>query len=181
MNINEAFPSKYLKADVDILPDVPVHLTISGVEIENVGSGEKQEHKPVVTFREVKKALVLNKTNATTITKLYGSDTDGWVGKRITLLWKEVEYQGEMRPGIRVSLRAPAATANGNGQPKSDRQRYDDFCAEHDITAADIEAGLGTKTVQDWLKATPGATLDNAFEQILTAKAAAEPKTEIPF
>ena len=177
MNINEAFPSKYLKADVDILPDEPVHLTITDVSIENIGSGEKQENKPVVSFREVKKALVLNKTNATTITKLYGPDTDAWVGKRITLLWKEVEYQGEMRPGIRVSLRAPAA--NGNGQ-KSDRQRYEEFCAEHNITTDDIEYGLGTKSIQEWLKANAehNATLDTAFELILAAKANA---VEEPF
>jgi hypothetical protein len=115
MNINEAFPSKYLKADVDVLPDEPLHLTIKSVTVENVGSGDKQENKPIVSFTENSKGLVLNKTNATTITKLYGPDTDAWAGKRITLLWKEVEYQGEMRPGIRVSLRAPAAPAPVNG------------------------------------------------------------------
>ena len=187
MNINEAFPSKYLKADVDILPDVPVHLTITGVEIENVGSASKQETKPVLSFKETKKGLVLNKTNATTISKLYGPDTDAWTGKRITLLWKEVEFQGEMTPGIRVSLRAPAAAPASNGKPKTDRQRYDEFCAEHNITSSHITAALGTASIQEWLNSMnsmPGqtATLDNAFELILVAKQAADNEAAaIPF
>jgi hypothetical protein len=175
MNINEAFPSKYLKADVDVTPDEPVHLTIKTVVVEAIGTGAKQENKPVIYFNENKKGLVLNKTNATTITKLYGADTDDWTGKRITLLWKEVEYQGEMQPGIRVSLRAPAAAAPAT--PKTDRQRYEEFCAEHDITHADIIGALGTETVKEWMIAN-GRTLSDAFELILAAR---QPAPEIPF
>lgn len=101
MNINSAFPSKYLKADVDVSEDVIA--TIKTVKIENVGQGAKTEQKPVVFFQELEKGLVLNKTNATMIAKIAKSDdTDDWKGTKIRLIATEVEYQGQIVMGIRV-------------------------------------------------------------------------------
>ena len=40
--------------------------------------------------------MVLNKTNANTIAKMHGEETDDWAGKRIILCAREVEFQGTM-------------------------------------------------------------------------------------
>ncbi len=58
-------------------------------------------------FRGKQKRLVLNKTNAKTIAGLYGDDTEGWIGKRITLVVREVEFEGSIVLAIRVSGRIP--------------------------------------------------------------------------
>lgn len=177
MNINNAFPSKYLKSG-----DVPEHddllLTISRVTIETVGQDDPED-KPIVYFAEVDKGLVLNKTNANTIAGLYGPETDGWAGKRIALYATEVAYQGKMTLSLRVRMKAPPAPApTTNGQ--SAKAKWDAWCAEHQITQADVEHALGTRIVNEWLKANKehGGTLETAMDLILTAKAAA---AEEPF
>ena len=104
MNINEAYPSKYLKADVDIPEDEDLVLTVKSVEVEQMGDGED---KPVVYFNEIDKGLVLNKTNANAISNQYGAETDGWTGKKVALFATEVEFAGKMTLGIRVRLRVP--------------------------------------------------------------------------
>lgn len=106
MNINEAFPSDYLKADD--LKGANVTVTIADVSIEEIGQGQQKERKLVLAFVGKKKRLVCNKTNANTIGKLYGTETDAWHGKSITLSPREVEFQGDMVWAIRVSLQKPA-------------------------------------------------------------------------
>jgi hypothetical protein len=113
MNINSAFPSKYLKA-ADVETNVLV--TISRVDIETVGQFD-DETKPIVYFNEFDRGLVLNKTNSRTIASLYGSETNGWVGRKILLYSTMVDFQGKQVEAIRV--KRPAQTAGspvGNGQ-----------------------------------------------------------------
>jgi hypothetical protein len=115
-NIDQMFPSKYLKAgdceEADLI------LTIANVKFEELGQGDKAETKPVIYFDEAEKGLVLNKTNATTIAELHGRTTEQWIGKRIAIYATEVEMGGKVSMGIRVRLRAPkAATTNGNEAP----------------------------------------------------------------
>jgi hypothetical protein len=107
MNINEAYPSKYLSATADIPEDADLILTIREVTTENVGQGAKAEDKPVVYFNEHKKGLILNKTNSKSVAGLYGPETDGWIGKKLALFATEVDFQGEQKLAIRVRLKAP--------------------------------------------------------------------------
>ena len=96
-NINDAFPSKYLKA-AD-LKGKSVALTVTKVASENIGD----DLKLVVFFKGTDKGLVLNKTNANSIAAVTGSgDTDDWTGKKITLFPTKVEFQGKRVPAIRV-------------------------------------------------------------------------------
>jgi hypothetical protein len=101
MNINSAFPSKYLKAsDAD---EGDLILTITKVKIESVGQGQQAQTKPVLYFKEVDRGFVCNKTNANLLTKYLGTaDTDEWTGKKIRLVAAEVEYQGEPVMSLRV-------------------------------------------------------------------------------
>jgi hypothetical protein len=103
MNLDDAFPSKYLKAS-DLPEEGVMSLTIDKVEIQEIGM-EKQR-KPVISFEESEKGFVCNKTNANTIARIIGSrNTDDWHGKTIKLFRTEVEFQGEMVESIRVSTK----------------------------------------------------------------------------
>lgn len=107
MNINTAFPSKYLKA-ADLNGSATT-VTIERVELEDVGQGAQKARKPVVYFVGKQKAMVLNKTNATMIAKIAGSDdTDHWTGTVIRLIAAEVEFQGELTQALRVREAKPA-------------------------------------------------------------------------
>lgn len=116
MNINQAYPSNFLKADD--LGGKSVTVVIQKVEMEEIGQGRDKETKPVLYFRGKEKGVVLNKTNANTITKLYGGETDDWIGKAITLVPREVEFQGEMVLSIRVSLQKPGAPSAKPADPE---------------------------------------------------------------
>lgn len=118
MNINEAFPSNYIKASDLQGRSAPV--VISHVVMEQLGD----DNKAVLYFFKKRKGMVLNKTNANSIASMYGEDTDGWEGKEITLYSAEVDFQGRMVEAIRI--RAPgdmtvtawlAQQKRGNGRP----------------------------------------------------------------
>lgn len=106
MNINSAFPSKYLKA-ADLNGNA-VKLTIREVRMENVG--RTQDHKPVVYFMGKDKGLVLNRVNSNKIAEIAGSfDTEDWGGTVIAIYPTETEFAGETVECIRVK----APKANG--------------------------------------------------------------------
>ena len=99
MNINEVFSGSFLKADD--LKGKTVTVTISAIEIKEFDDGKKI----VIAFQGKDKCLVVNKTNANIIAEnLRSQDTDDWVGERITLTIKKVEFQGRLVPAIRVVL-----------------------------------------------------------------------------
>jgi hypothetical protein len=105
-NINDAFPSNYLKAS-DLKGAQPV-VSIDRVEFEPVG--RDKEMKPIVYFAGKEKGLVLNRTNSKVIVSLTGSvETDEWRGFAIRLYATHVEFAGESVEAIRVK----AAPANG--------------------------------------------------------------------
>lgn len=102
MDINAAFPSKYVRA-CD-LQGQDRTLAISSVVMDDVGD---HEPKPVVYFNGTDKGLVLNKTNANVIAGLYGPNTDGWIGQRITLFPTQTDFQGKQVECIRVRMQKP--------------------------------------------------------------------------
>lgn len=111
MDINKAFPSKYLKAadaeDGDLL------LTVARVKVENVGAKGKDEQKPVVYFTEHEKGMVLNKTNAKMLSKIAKSDdTDDWTGTKVRVIATEVEFQGDLVMSLRIREVKKSRTEN---------------------------------------------------------------------
>lgn len=98
-NINEAFPSKYLKASD--LQGREVIVTMDRVDFEPVG--QKKEMKAVLYFQGKDKGLVMNKTNANKITEITGSAlTEEWRGQRIRLYPSETQFGGDMVDCIRI-------------------------------------------------------------------------------
>lgn len=165
MNINNAFPSKWIKSG-DIEGDDLV-LTIKSVQIETVGQGEDAEEKPIVYFSEIEKGMVLNKTNADSISRLYGPETDGWTGKTIALFATEVAFGGKQTLALRVRLKTPTKS-NGNAPIKASgmtiaeaEQAWNDhpshdtwkaFCAAIGATPEQINATFKSG-VSSWMKA----------------------------
>lgn len=110
-NIQDAFPSKYLKASD--LQQREIVATIDRVDYESVGQGAKQERKPVLYFMNKEKGLVLNKTNANKITELLSTGiTEEWHGRQIRLYPTETQFAGETVDCIRIKA---AVLAKRNG------------------------------------------------------------------
>ena len=102
--VSDAFPSNYLKA-AD-LNNRTIKLKIDKVIFEEIGQNKDQ--KPVMYFADVKKGLVLNKTNATTIGAVHGQEFEGWTGREIELFTQMVPFNGQNVAAIRVRAVAVA-------------------------------------------------------------------------
>jgi len=119
MNVRLLFPSLYLAADD--LKGKELNLTIAEMRVDELAvEGGHKEKKPVLFFEESRakavkagkpdkeKRLVLNKTNAMKIASLHGTETDDWVGKRITLYATMCQgFKGEIVDCIRVKDTVP--------------------------------------------------------------------------
>jgi len=106
MKISKLFPSKFVKA-TDLNGKTPT-LTMLKVKEEKMGHGNDAEIKPVLYFKNATKGLVLNRTNGVAIANLYGDETDGWEGKRITLYATTIRAFGKLQDVIRIKEEIPA-------------------------------------------------------------------------
>jgi len=98
-SIHSTFPSTYIRA-LD-LGQNRIVVTISHLKLEDVGGDG--ERKPVLYFEGREKGLVLNKTNANSITEITGTDDySKWHGSEITLFATTTDYKGKTTPCIRV-------------------------------------------------------------------------------
>lgn len=131
MNINDAFPSKFLKAG-DLEGEVIV--TMRHVENDTIGD----DTKPVLYFDGWDKGLVLNKTNAMNIAQIYGPETSGWLGKSMTMTTAWVDFQGRSVESIRLyPPKAQSAPQSGNaGIPVSSGHQKQDGDPRGDIPPA---------------------------------------------
>ncbi len=113
------------------------------VEIARVEAGElqspgttKKTRKPLVYFkgREKGPALALNKTNGKTIARIFGDDTDKWIGRRITLYPTTTLFGRETVGCIRVKpteAKGPSAPPPESTIPPSE-QAIEDAHDEQD-------------------------------------------------
>jgi len=103
-----------------------VTVTINRVTAgELTGSSGRKAKKPVAYFEGKERGLALNATNCKTIAALYGNDTDGWSGKKITLYPTVTQMGGETVECIRVRATKPT------GKPRTETPP-DDASAEND-------------------------------------------------
>ncbi|MBN2293568.1 MAG: hypothetical protein JXM70_14155 [Pirellulales bacterium] len=98
MNANDLCPSPHLEA-AD-LGGKDIRVTIAGVAFDEVG--EERKTKGTIHFKEFIRAFVLNRTNLKRIMAQHGSETDEWIGKKITLYPSETDFAGKTVPCIRV-------------------------------------------------------------------------------
>ena len=105
------FPSRYLKAS-DINGDT-VGTIIEFGEVSFRGS---EKVNPVIRFKELDKSMVLNATNFKITEALYGS-ADNWVSKKVTLYVAEVQWKGDMVPGLRIRKEIPEEVTHSKPVP----------------------------------------------------------------
>lgn len=108
-------------------------VTVTIVKVEAgvlTSQGNKKTKKPVVHFDGKEKGLALNKTNARAIADMYGTNTDNWLGKRITMYPTTTTFGRETVECIRVRNTIPRS--NGRAQqpqqppPEPERDPADD-------------------------------------------------------
>ena len=116
--ISEMLPSSYLKqSDTD---ENGVICTVSKVEQKNVArDDEAPEHKWIVYFAEIEKAMVLNSTNINALAKACNSDdTDDWVGKEVVLyVDPTIGYGGKVTGGLRIKKYAQPQAPKSVSRP----------------------------------------------------------------
>lgn len=89
-------------------PDEEKTVTIKEVKRELVQNQNGKEECTVCYFSEPVKPLILNKTNAKMIAKVWGTPfIEDWAGCRITLKVKKVNAFGEITDAVRVSPERP--------------------------------------------------------------------------
>jgi hypothetical protein len=105
MDISNIFGGDTLKA-AD-LQGREFTLCIASAEMKKFDNSNKL----VIRFQNAKKAFVCNKTNANRIAYMYGTNTDGWIGKEIVLYVDLVDFQGQTVEAIRVKPTVRSATS----------------------------------------------------------------------
>jgi hypothetical protein len=130
MNREDLFPSRYFKADD--LPRAGLPVKIEGVTRERIG--QEQKDKPVITFVNQTKSLVMNKTNYESIADILGNgDTDTWPGRIIVLFPDKTSYAGKPTPCVRVKkYMKPAAIAAKPQPTEIDPPPAESVPADHD-------------------------------------------------
>ena len=118
MTRNEVYPSRWLKA-ADLSPDGE-QVTIRKVTVEEIG--EEREEKPIMSFDELDKELVVNVTNWDSIEELTGEhDSDKWAGHVIKLVRVRVPFGGKNVEAIRVEAADAKPRRHLPAKAKSDK------------------------------------------------------------
>lgn len=108
MDYRAYFKGDYINAAElgKVAPTVKI-AAIKLVEIPVIGKdGDvdegKTKAKGVLFFEGKTRGMVMNRTNAQAIAAMFGVETDGWMGKRITIHAVPVKVGKATEPGIRV-------------------------------------------------------------------------------
>lgn len=96
-------------------------LTIDGIEFEELTmQGGIKDTKPVIRFKEAKKKLIVNKTNASSIAAVTGTKhAEQWVGHKITLYPTKTAV-GRNKEEDCVRVRETKPRGNVTDQPPMD-------------------------------------------------------------
>jgi hypothetical protein len=101
VNYRVMFKGDYISA-VEFEGKEPT-LTIAGVKIDKLESDDgKKKDKGIVRFKETDRCWVMNRTNAEALVAMWGTETDAWIGKQVTLFAMMVKVGPKSELGIRV-------------------------------------------------------------------------------
>lgn len=106
MKVSDIFTTRFLRA-ADLGGRAPL-VTIKAVSRQDFPDGPRL----VVAFEEGSKLLSVNRTNGRELARLFGDETTAWIGQRVRLVVRDVDYRGTQVPAIRVApAEAPVAPA----------------------------------------------------------------------
>ena len=98
---SEMYPNRFLKAD--LLKGQKVTLTLKDIVGEGLMSEDGGANLEwIASFSERPLQLVINKTNAFCMYRMFGGDPHSWIGRRITLFPTTVKAFGAVQDCIRV-------------------------------------------------------------------------------
>jgi hypothetical protein len=121
-NINDLFPSKFLKAH-ELQGHTPT-VTIERVGVEQVRNRIKTDTKAVLYFTGKSKGMLLNKTNAQTVTEIAGSPlTERWAGVAITLYATTATFDKTTHDVIRIKAPITATSPRPRVSDVADTRR----------------------------------------------------------
>jgi hypothetical protein len=102
MDIRKFVGQKFIK--ITDVRDAPLRMQIAAIN-------EGKYEKPDVVF-ESGETLSLNATNARTLMRAYGPDSDSWIGKEVELALGTIEFQNKPQEAVIVKPISPSiATA----------------------------------------------------------------------
>jgi len=74
------------------------------LEIEEIFFDEVgKEEKVIIAFKGIEKSLVLNQTNFLKIKESLGSESDDWIGAKLTLKVEKAMFQNRKVDSVRIS------------------------------------------------------------------------------
>jgi hypothetical protein len=187
MNADALLEGEYIKAvelDGVKLPTNPTY-TIKSIEIEslpNLKKPGKEINKGVVSFREIERGWVMNRTNVECLKALFGGETQGWVGKRVTLgveptktgpgirvvgspdIEREVvaEWTPPRQRKVSKKMVPTGRPATGGGNRQAPRSEHDNF-----LDALATEAGYNREHIAAFLAAQGLVVTDRATGEAL--------------
>jgi hypothetical protein len=133
--------SHNLEEDEDMI------LTIAdfkGDELVKTKETPKGEAKIVLYFKENVQKMILNITNANTISSMYGTHPASWIGKKIQIYVREIRAFGVEQPALRIRDVIPkesvdnAAALRKIGECKDNAQLKDAFLSLSESERNDI-------------------------------------------
>ncbi len=104
---NRSYAGQYLTS---VQIDRPVAVKIASLQTDTVKywqKGAKPAERVVLKFEGKDQGMVVNKTNFKKLAEMFGWDSDGWVGKEITLATVQKEAFGRIVDSIEVRSVAP--------------------------------------------------------------------------
>lgn len=110
MNIYKSNLFPYITGDS--LVGKSVTLTIINfdeAELPRGDQSDKVEEKYLLSFRETKKKLILNKTNAKVLISARGPETDKWIGCKVKLFAQRTTVFGKERNSIHLTVESGPA------------------------------------------------------------------------
>jgi hypothetical protein len=126
-DFDDLYGSQYLAAS-DLKK--PFTATIEEVEQQDfTRQGERQRMKAVLHLKDIRKPIVVNKTNALNLAEAFGKDFDDWRGKRITIKAEPTTFAGKRTTGLRLypangedvsALKAPKSKSKPSGADFND-------------------------------------------------------------
>ena len=116
MHVDLLFPNRFIKCADLRGKDVTLTICNLNPKEELRRPGGAIDYKPCLYFEETaakvkkgeeEKRLVINKTNAKSIAKMYGNDTDNWIGCKITLYPTTTRCGAETVDCVRIREQVP--------------------------------------------------------------------------
>jgi hypothetical protein len=193
---DELYPGRFLKAGL-LAENEKRILTITAVDLDELEGDKGKRVKGIISFREEKMQLALNKTNGICLREMFGRVPWKWEGKRIAIfasewggepairIWGspdieadiEVEVQLPKRRPFRMTMHAmgdklkPVAAAPRQELGDDARGQLAAMAAATTLEALmDIEADLAVRTFADHESAVLARALIKRRKQISDAQ-----------